>query len=110
MLSVRIKKQLGNGSAAAGDKEIQVRPLSEPRTFALDVDFVAPAGVTILFGPSGAGKTTVLSCVAGIVSPDAGSIKIGDSVLFDSEREIDIPIRKRGVGYVFQDLALFPHL
>jgi len=80
------------------------------RTFTLDVGFSAAAGFTILFGPSGSGKTTLLDCVAGLVTPDAGRISIGERVLFDTSSAIDIPVAKRRVGYVFQDLALFPHL
>ncbi|HXG90873.1 MAG TPA: molybdenum ABC transporter ATP-binding protein [Blastocatellia bacterium] len=78
--------------------------------FTLDVEFDAPPGVTILFGASGSGKTTTLKSIAGIVRPDFGRISVDDEPLFDSERAIDLPIRKRRVGYVFQTLALFPHL
>jgi molybdate transport system ATP-binding protein len=83
--------------------------------FSLDVDFVAPPGFTILFGPSGAGKTTLLDCVAGLATPDSGRIAIGERVLVDHEMQkansrVDIPVSKRGVGYVVQELALFPHL
>jgi molybdate transport system ATP-binding protein len=78
--------------------------------FALDVRFTAPAGITILFGGSGAGKTTTLGVVAGIVRPDQGRICLAGRVLFDSDRSIDVDISRRSVGYVFQDLALFPHL
>ncbi len=80
------------------------------REFTLDISFEVPAGITILFGPSGAGKTTVLDCVAGLRRPDAGSIAIGERVLFDAARQIDVPVPQRNVGYVLQDLALFPHL
>jgi molybdate transport system ATP-binding protein len=66
-------------------------------------------GFTILFGPSGAGKTTLLDCVAGLVVPEAGSIAIEERVLFDAGKRVNLPIAKRRVGYVFQDLALFPH-
>ena len=111
MLSAKIRKRLGAGLAATDASSVASKPSTAPDIpFELDVDFIVPPGVTILFGSSGAGKTTVLGSIAGIVRPDAGRIKIGDSVLFDSERSIDLPIRERGVGYVFQDLALFPHL
>lgn len=80
------------------------------RRFAIDVEFTAPAGVTVIFGPSGAGKTTVLECVAGLLRPDSGMIGVGGETLFDSTREIDLTPQKRRVGYVFQDLALFPHM
>ena len=78
--------------------------------FTLEIEFHAGSGFTILFGPSGAGKTTLLDCVAGLTTPDAGRITIGDRVLFDSAHRVDIPVAKRRVGYVFQNLALFPHL
>lgn len=78
--------------------------------FTLDVAFVAPPGVTILFGASGSGKTTVLRSVAGLLRPAAGSISVGDRVLFDATSRRDVPTRERRIGYVFQHLALFPHL
>src|SRR5246127_229861 len=80
------------------------------RDFVLESEFQAETGFTILFGPSGAGKTTVLDCVAGLATPDSGRIAVGDRVLFDAARSLDIPVAKRRVGYVFQSLALFPHL
>jgi molybdate transport system ATP-binding protein len=80
------------------------------RAFSLDVEFNAAPGFTILFGPSGAGKTTLLDCVAGLTTPDAGRISVGERVLFDAGSRIDIPVAGREVGYVLQDLALFPHL
>ena len=78
--------------------------------FALDVTFTAEPGVTILFGASGSGKTTILRCVAGLVRPDGGRIAIADRVLFDTGTGIDVPVPARRIGYVFQQLALFPHL
>jgi molybdate transport system ATP-binding protein len=78
--------------------------------FVLDVDVSAPAGFTILFGPSGAGKTTLLDCLAGLATPDAGTIQVGSQVFFDAQTGVTLPVFKRNVGYVFQDLALFPHL
>jgi molybdate transport system ATP-binding protein len=80
------------------------------RTFSLDVEFTAAPGFTILFGRSGSGKTTLLDCVAGLTTPDAGRIVAGERVLFDASPRTEVPIAKRGVGYVLQDLALFPHL
>jgi molybdate transport system ATP-binding protein len=88
---------------------------STERQFSLDVDFNAAPGFTILFGASGAGKTTLLDCVAGLATPDAGRIAVGERVLFDANQHeanarVDVSVAKRGVGYVLQDLALFPHL
>ena len=80
------------------------------RDFELDLDITFSSGITILFGPSGAGKTTLLDCIAGLIRPDAGRIAIAESTLFDDMLRIDVPPQRRKVGYVFQDLALFPHL
>jgi molybdate transport system ATP-binding protein len=83
---------------------------SAEREFSLDVEFDAAPGFTILFGASGSGKTTLLDCVAGLVTPDAGRIAVGERVLFDASTRTDVAVAKRGMGYVLQDLALFPHL
>ena len=79
------------------------------RDFALDVSLDVPPGITILFGPSGAGKTTLLDCIAGLTTPDSGRITIGARVLFDRANRTNPPVQHRRIGYVFQDLALFPH-
>ena len=63
-----------------------------------------------LVGPSGAGKTTVLRAVAGLVRPESGRIAVDDDVFFDGERGIDLPPERRRVGLVFQEYALFPHM
>jgi molybdate transport system ATP-binding protein len=76
----------------------------------LDLAFQAPPGITILFGPSGAGKTSALATIAGLRRPDAGRIALGDDVWFDAERAISRPVEDRGIAYVFQSLALFPHM
>ena len=68
------------------------------------------ASVTVLFGPSGAGKTTILRCVAGLERPDRGTIRFGDETWFDSARGIDLAPQERRAGLLFQDHALFPHL
>jgi molybdate transport system ATP-binding protein len=78
--------------------------------FALDVEFDAPPGITIFFGPSGSGKSTTLAAIAGLIAPTSGRIALGDEVWFDSAAGIDRPIHRRGVAFVFQSLALFPHL
>ena len=67
-------------------------------------------GITALFGPSGAGKTSVINMVAGLSRPDRGRIVVGDRVLFDSDPGINRPPEKRSIGYIFQDGRLFPHL
>jgi len=78
--------------------------------FTLDVAWSAGDGVAVLFGPSGAGKTLTLQCLAGLIRPDAGRIVVDDHVLFDSAAGVDLPPQQRRVGYVFQGYALFPHL
>src|SRR5574340_556128 len=78
--------------------------------FSLDVRLSAAPGITILFGPSGAGKTTLLDCIAGLLTPDSGHVAIAGRALFDSSRGLDLPVAQRSIGYVFQTLALFPHL
>ena len=79
--------------------------------FTLDVDFAAPIpGITALFGRSGCGKSTLISLIAGLLSPEAGRVKIGDDTLVDSDRGIEVDARHRRIGVVFQDARLFPHL
>ena len=73
------------------------------------VAFTAPPGITALLGPSGAGKTSVLDMIAGLLRPDEGRIVAGE-VLFDRGEGICLPPERRACGYVFQDIRLFPHL
>ena len=90
MLAVEVEKTLG--------------------TFKLDAAFAGEIGVTALFGPSGAGKTTTVNMIAGLVRPDTGRITLNDEVLFDGAKRIDVPVWRRRIGSVFQDGRLFPHL
>jgi molybdate transport system ATP-binding protein len=79
--------------------------------FVADVAFSSTTpGVTALFGRSGCGKTTTVHMIAGLLRPQHGHIRIDDTVLFDAARGIDVPAEDRGIGYVFQDARLFPHL
>ena len=78
--------------------------------FTLDVSVEVSPGITILFGASGAGKSTLLDCLAGLARTDEGRIAIGNDVLFDSAAGVHVPAPKRRIAYVFQTLALFPHL
>jgi molybdate transport system ATP-binding protein len=78
--------------------------------FVLSVRDAASVEVLGLFGPSGSGKTSLLEAIAGIRTPDAGEIRIGDRVLFSSATRIDLPARERRIGYVPQDALLFPNL
>jgi molybdate transport system ATP-binding protein len=93
-LEVRIRKRFPNPEGS----------------FNLNVHFRALAGFTILFGASGAGKTTLLDCIAGLTDPDEGRIAVGGEDLYDSEHKRNLVAWKRSIGYVHQDLALFPHL
>jgi molybdate transport system ATP-binding protein len=79
-------------------------------SFAVSAKFEAPDGVTALFGPSGAGKTSIVNMVAGLLTPDRGRIECDGALLFDSTTGFDAPPHQRGVGYVFQDGRLFPHM
>ncbi len=78
--------------------------------FELDAAFESDARVTALFGRSGAGKTSIVEALAGLRRPASGRIAIGDMVLFDSAKGIDLPPERRRLGYVFQDARLFPHM
>ena len=91
LLSVRVARRLSND-------------------FSLEAEFATRAGFTMLLGPSGCGKTTLLNCVAGFVRPDAGRITLGERLLFDSSAGVDISVPERHLGYMFQNLALFPHM
>ena len=90
MLLVEVEKRLGD--------------------FSLDASFKTEGGVTAVFGPSGAGKTTLVNMISGLLAPDRGRIAIDDTVLFDKAARIDLPPHRRNIGYVFQEGRLFPHL
>ena len=78
--------------------------------FYVKTKFNADIGITAIFGPSGAGKSTLVNLIAGLMKPNNGYIKIFDELIFDSEQKINIPVNKRGIGFVFQDARLFPHM
>ena len=78
--------------------------------FDLDVAFDAPPGVTVLFGRSGSGKTTIGRAVAGLLRPDEGRVAVGGRVLVDTRERVWLPPHRRGIGTVFQEGRLFPHL
>jgi molybdate transport system ATP-binding protein len=90
VLAVNVEKQLG--------------------TLKVDVRFEAVGGATALFGPSGSGKTSLVNMIAGLLKPDRGVIALDDTVLFDADKNINVPPHKRRLGYVFQEGRLFPHL
>ena len=89
MLTVEIEKRLGD--------------------FTLGARFESVGGITAVFGPSGAGKTTLVNAIAGLIAPDRGRIAIDGTVLFDSERRINLAPHRREIGYIFQEGRLFPH-
>jgi molybdate transport system ATP-binding protein len=89
---------------------LEVRARRRLPDFVLDVDFAVRDEILVLFGPSGAGKTMTLRLVAGLERPDAGEIVLDGRTLVSRERRVWVPPRERSCGFVFQDLALFPHL
>jgi molybdate transport system ATP-binding protein len=91
-------------------ERLEVRVVKRLPGFTLDVAWTAGDGVAVLFGPSGAGKTLTLQCLAGLLRPDSGRIVVDGRVLFDSTTAVDVRPQARRVGYVFQGYALFPHL
>jgi molybdate transport system ATP-binding protein len=96
MIHADIRKRFAPGSESAG--------------FSLELQFEARAGITVLFGPSGAGKTLTLDAIAGFVRPDAGRILLDDRILFDAGSGVCLSPQQRRCGYVFQNYALFPHM
>ncbi len=96
MIWARIRKQFSAGPGSAG--------------FSLDVELQAGQGITVLFGPSGAGKTLTLDSIAGFVRPDQGRILLDDQILFDGAAGVHLAPQARRCGYVFQNYALFPHM
>jgi molybdate transport system ATP-binding protein len=90
--------------------EIRKALRARDREFHLEAVFTAQNDRIVVFGPSGSGKSVTIQCIAGLITPDEGVIQLGDRVLFDSTSGIDVPTQARGVGFVFQDYALFPHL
>ena len=90
---------------------LQVSIQKQLEAFALQVSFVlASRGITVLWGASGSGKTTLLQCLAGLLRPDAGRIACREAVWFDAEQGVCLAPERRRIGYVFQDVRLFPHL
>jgi molybdate transport system ATP-binding protein len=92
------------------DVDIRKTVSSPQRRFELQVRFTAHARRTVIYGPSGAGKTLTLQAIAGLLRPDAGRIAFNGETLFDSGARVAVPARQRRFGYLFQDYALFPQL
>lgn len=79
-------------------------------TFQIEARFDVVSGTTGIIGPSGSGKTTLLKMIAGLIAPDKGHIRFGNTAFFNSANSASMPPEKRGIGMVFQDARLFPHL
>lgn len=79
-------------------------------SFSMHCNFDTGSDFIVLFGCSGSGKTTALRCIAGLETPDTGTIKINDTLYFDSKKKVNLPPQKRKIGYMFQENALFPHM
>jgi molybdate transport system ATP-binding protein len=79
-------------------------------SYDLEADFRIENDILVLVGPSGAGKTTILQCIVGLQTPTWGEITINDKDVFSSQQRINVPVKSRRIGYVFQDYALFPHM
>ncbi len=89
---------------------LEVKVKKSFRGFTLDVELSIDRKILAVLGPSGSGKTMTLQCIAGLMKPDQGCITLNDTVVLDTARNINLPARQRGVGFVFQNYALFPHL
>ena len=92
------------------DIALQLDLADGQRRFALDVAFASDAPVVALYGPSGGGKSLTLQAMAGLLKPQRGHVRIAGRTLFDGAQALDVPAAERGVGYLFQSYALFPHL
>ena len=92
--------------------EVDIRKTlhSGERRFALEAAFSSQDDLTVIFGASGSGKSLTIQAIAGLVTPEQGRIAVDGEPLFDARQGINLPARARGVGYLFQDYALFPHL
>ena len=103
-------KPSDTAEAAGFDVHLQLRVGDRHRHFSLDVQLQSSAPVVALYGPSGAGKSLTLQAVAGLLQPQAGHVRVAGRTLFDAASNINLPAPARGLGYLFQHYALFPHL
>ncbi len=101
----------GSGTLSAADCTLEARLVKRIHAgLTVDVRLLLGARVGVLFGPSGSGKTSILRMIAGLSHPDEGSVRLGATTLFDAVSRIDVPLRRRRIGMIFQDDLLFPHL
>lgn len=91
------------------DIEKQLHTVDGLQTLCINTSF-EEGKISVIYGASGAGKTTVLRMIAGLTRPDQGSIRVNGATWFDSDKKMDLPARKRSIGFVFQDYALFPNM
>ncbi len=91
-------------------ESLRARVTARVGRLALDVELDTAPGTLVLVGPNGAGKTTLLSLLLGVMPVDRGRVTVGQTVLLDTATGVDVPVERRGLGYVPQDYALFPHL
>lgn len=103
-------RRLSAGRFQVIDLSVQASLKGRHGAFSLDISLRSSASRLVLFGPSGSGKTLTLQMIAGLVHPQKGHIVMDDTVFFDSSQGINLPARKRRIGYMFQDYALFPHM
>ena len=89
---------------------VSFRLLKKLNYFSLDVDFAMGNELLVIEGVSGAGKTTILNCLAGIAVPDEGEITVDERLIFSHTDKVNVPAEKRNIGYLFQNYALFPHM
>lgn len=89
---------------------VNFRIVKKLNYFTLDVDFSMGNELLVIEGASGAGKTTILNCLAGTVTPDEGRIAVDDRILFSHTDKVNVPAEKRNLGYLFQNYALFPNM
>jgi molybdate transport system ATP-binding protein len=89
---------------------LEVEVSGQIGTLTLDLSISAGPAPLAVVGPSGAGKTSLLRMLAGLLRPASGRVRCGDRTWFDADRSVDVPAERRRCGYVFQDYALFPHL
>ncbi len=89
---------------------LQVKIQKHLPDFSLEMDFSLADRILVLFGPSGSGKTTLLRCIAGLTTPDGGTITLDGVTYYDAKRGLSLPPRQRKIAYMFQDYALFPHM
>src|SRR2546427_9767199 len=92
------------------DLEIRKTLKAQERVFELDVRFQSEKNLIVIFGQSGAGKSVTIQMIAGLMAADQGRIVRNGRALFDSDAHVNLPARKRSIGYLFQDYAPFPHI